>query len=190
MYITITLVSYRRHEDDMAHREGEWHEYRRKKQKARVVYPIEMCDKDFHIWFPKAVIWAIEDGDEEVPQDVKALMLPPSDIAKSYRSMYAFGNHIRVRSAKAQWTTTDSGVAATFRQLCHVGIKDRNLRAVELEYVGWVEEILSVDYGHFEVVVLYCNWVVANMKGDGASMKRDDYGFTTVNFERLIPYSA
>ena len=56
--------------------------------------------------------------------------------------------------------------------------------------MGWVEEILSVDYGHFEVVVLYCNWVVANMKGDGATMKHDDYGFTTINFERLIPYSA
>jgi hypothetical protein len=56
--------------------------------------------------------------------------------------------------------------------------------------VGWVEEILLVDYAHFEVVVLYCNWVVANMKGDGATMKRDEYGFTTLNFEILIPYSA
>ena len=190
MYITITLVSYRRHEDDMAHCEGERHEYRRKKRKVRVVYPTEMCDEDFHVWFLKAVIRAIEDGDEEVPQDVKALMLHPSDVAKSYRSMYAFGNHIRVRSAEAQLTTVDSIVAATFRQLCRVGIKDRNLRAVELEYVEWMEEILSVDYGHFEVVVLYCNWVVANMKGDGATMKRDDYSFTTVNFERLIPYFA
>ena len=128
------------------------------------------------------MIRAIEDGDEEVPQDVKALMLHPLDVAKSYRSMYAFGNRIRVRSAEAQLTTANSGVATTFRQLCHAGIKDRNLQAAELEYVGWVEEILLVDYGHFEVVVLYCNWVVANMKGDGATMKRDDYGFTTVNF--------
>jgi hypothetical protein len=174
----------------MARREAERHEYRRKKRKARVVYPSEMCDEDFHVWFPKAVIRAIEDGDEEVPEDVRALILPPSDVAKSYRSMYAYGNHLRVRSAETQLTTADSGVAATFRQLCRAGTKDTNLRAAELEYVGWVEEILSVDYGQFEVVVLYCNWVVANMRGDGATMKRDDYGFTTVNFERLIPYSA
>jgi hypothetical protein len=173
----------------MARREGERHEYRRKRRKTRVVYPSEMCDEDFHVWFPKAVIQAIEDGDE-VTEDVKALILPPSDLAKSYRSMYAFGNHIRVRSAEAHLTTADSGVAATFHQLCRAGIRDRNLRAAELEYVGWVEEILSVDYGHFEVVVLYCNWVVANMIGDGATMKRDDYGFTIVNFERLIPHSA
>jgi hypothetical protein len=174
----------------MACRDAERHEYRRKKRKTRVAYPSEMCDEDFHVWFPKAVIRAIEDGDEEVPTDVLALTLPPSDYAKSYRSMYAFGNHLRVRSAEAQLTTADSGVAATFRQLCRASTKDTNLRAAELEYVGWVEEILSVDYGQFEVVVLYCNWVVANMRGDGATMKRDDYGFTTVNFERLIPYSA
>ena len=110
----------------MAHREGERHEYKRKKRKARVVYPTEMCDEDFHIWFPKVVIRAIEDGDEEVSQDVKALMLPPSDVAKSYRSMYAFGNHIRVRSAEAQLTTANSGVAATFRQLCRAGIKEQS----------------------------------------------------------------
>ena len=190
MYMTITLLSYRRHKDDMAHREGERHEYKRKMRKARVVYPTEMCDKDFHIWFPKAMIHAIEDGDEEVPQDVKGLMLPPSDVTKSYRSMYAFRNHIRVRSAEAQLTTADLGVAITFQHLCRTGIKDRNLWVAELEYVGWVEEILSVDYGHFEVVVLYCNWMVANMKGDGTTMKHDDYSFTTVNFERLIPYST
>jgi hypothetical protein len=190
MYMTITFLFCRRHEDDMARREWERHEYRRKKRKARVLYPTEMCEEDFHIWFPKAVVRAIEGGTEEVPEDVKALMLPPSDQAKSYRSMYAFGNHIRVRSAEAQWTTMDSGVAATFRQLCRAGLKDTNLKAAELEYVGWIEEILAVDYGHFEVVVLYCNWVVANMKGDGATVKRDDYGFTTVNFDRLIPYSA
>jgi len=174
----------------MARREEERHRYRRKKRKARVVYPVEMSNKDFHVWLPKAVIQAIEERNEEVPPDVKALMLPPSDMAKSYRSMYAFGNHIRVRSAEAQLTTVDSGVAATFRQLCRAGMRDTNLRAAELEYVGWVEEILAMDYGHFEVVVLFCNWVVANTRGDGATMKRDDYGFTTVNFGRLIPYSA
>jgi hypothetical protein len=174
----------------MSRRECERHEYRRKKRKARVMYPAELRDEDFHIWFPKAVVRAIEEGTEEVQEDVRALMLPPSDAAKSYRSMYAFGNHIRVRSAQAQLTTMDSGVAATFRQLCRSGLKDTNPKAAELEYVGWVEEILSVDYGFFEVVVLYCNWVVANIKGDGATMKRDDYGFTIVNFDRLIPFSA
>ena len=69
-------------------------------------------------------------------------------------------------------------------------MKDTNPKSAKFDYVGWVEEILSIKYGHFEVVNLYCNWVVANMKGDGATMKRDEYGFTIINFERLILYSA
>jgi altronate dehydratase len=36
---------------------------------------------------------------EEVDNDVKALMMPPSRDAKSYRSMYAYGNHICIRRA-------------------------------------------------------------------------------------------
>ena len=117
-------------------------------------------------------------------------MLPPLDQTKSYRSMYAFGNHICVRSAHAQLTTMDSGVAITFRQLCRSGLKDTNPKATELEYVGWVEKILAVDYGHFEVVVVHCNWVITNTKEDGATMKRDDNGLITINFDRLIPHSA
>ena len=80
----------------MSRRECERHEYRRKKRKVRVVYPVKLRDEDFHIWFPKAMLRAIEEKTEEVQQDVRALMLPPSDQAKLYRFMYAFGNHIRV----------------------------------------------------------------------------------------------
>ena len=49
-----------------------------------------------------------------IQQDVKALMLSSSYQAKSYRSMYAFGNHVRVKNAQAQLTTMDFGLATTF----------------------------------------------------------------------------
>ena len=51
-----------------------------------------------------------------------------------------------------------------------------------------MEEILAVDYGRSEQVVLYCNWVMTNMVGNIATMKRDDYGFGLVNFDRLTDY--
>jgi hypothetical protein len=38
--------------------------------------------------------------------------------------------------------------------------------------------------------VLYRNWVMANIVGHNATMKRDDYGFSLVNFDRLVPLSA
>jgi hypothetical protein len=53
-----------------------------------------------------------------------------------------------------------------------------------------VEEIIGVDYGEFEQIVLYCTWVRANLQGAGATMKRDDYGFTLIKFNRVIPYLA
>ena len=87
---------------------------------------------------------------------VRTLLLPLSRDAKGYRSMYAYGNHIIVCGAVADLSTCDSGVAATFLQSCRSSSSDKNMRTVNLEYVGWMEEIISVDYGKFEVVVLYC----------------------------------
>ena len=81
-------------------------------------------------------------------------------------------------------------MAATFLQACRASSSSRNVRTTILEYIGWVEEIIGVDYGEFELIVLYCTWVRANLRGVGATMKRDDYGFTLIKFDRVIPYSA
>ena len=97
-----------------------------------------------------------------VSDDVQALLLPPSRNAKGYMSMYAYGNHIRVRGAEANLSTCDSGVTTTFLQSCRSSSSDMNMRTTNLEYVGWVEEIISVDYEKFEIVVLYCTWAQAN----------------------------
>jgi hypothetical protein len=67
---------------------------------------------------------------------------------------------------------------------------DRNMRTANLEYIGWVDEIIGVDYGKFELLVLYCTWVQTNRTGARAIMKRDEYGFTLIKFYRRIPYSA
>ena len=59
-----------------------------------------------------------------------------------------------------------------------------------MEYVRWMEDILAVDYDRYELVVLYYNWVMANMVGQNATTKQDEYGFSLVNFDRLVPLSA
>ena len=86
--------------------------------------------------------------------------------------------------------TVDSSVVATFFQHCRSSVHANSLKAANLEYVGWVEEILAVDYGRYDLVVLYCNWVMTNTVGHNAIMKRDDYGFSLVNFDRLVSLSA
>jgi hypothetical protein len=69
--------------------------------------------------------------------------------------MYVYGNYIRVQGAEVDPSTCDSGVAATFLQSCHTSSSDKNMRTANLEYVGWVGGIISVDYGKFKVIVLY-----------------------------------
>jgi hypothetical protein len=148
-----------------------------------------MQEEAFTTWFPVVVQDDINQG-IDVSMDVQALLMPPSRNTKSYKSMYAYGNHIRVRSVESNMNTCDSGVAATFMQACHASNNSRNIWTKNLEYIGWVEEIIGIDYGEFELIVLYCTWVRANIQGVGATMKRDDYGFTLIKFDRIIPYSA
>jgi hypothetical protein len=93
-----------------------------------------MRDKPFRTWFPKELEVEMSRGDD-VEDDVKALMFPPSRDAKSYRSMYAYGNHIRVRGAEVDFNTCDNGVAATFSQACRASSGDRNMRTANMEYI-------------------------------------------------------
>jgi len=54
-----------------------------------------------------------------VPEDVQDSCTEPSAEAKSFKSMYAYGYHFRVKSAeKSAKSTFDSGVAAVFSQPC------------------------------------------------------------------------
>ena len=140
-------------------------------------------------WLPIAVRRAKENN-EEVELDIIDMCMLPTFTATSYRSMYAYGNHFRVRSAETNLSTIDCGVVATFNQECHSGPRDRNTMRALVEYVGWVVEILELDYGRFTTVVFLCNWVKAITTGNGATMKRDEYRFTLINFNRLIPISA
>ena len=132
---------------------------------------------------------AIDSGEEIMP-DVIDISIGPTRVATSYCSMWAYGNHFRVKSVERNLTTVDCGVAATFEQECQSGPQDQNTITAQVEYVGWVEEILELDYGRFQVIVFLCNWVKEISHGPGATMKQDDYGFTLVNFNRLIPISA
>ena len=141
------------------------------------------------MWFLAAVQWDVAAG-TEVHEDVLGLVLSPSREAKSYRSMYAYGNHIRVRGAEVDLSTCDNGVAAPFSQSCRSSRKDKNHMLANVEYVGWVEEIIGADYGKFELLLLYCKWVQATWIGPWATMKRDEHGFTLVNIDRTIPYSS
>jgi len=100
--------------------------------------------------------------------------------------MYAYGNHICVKSAKTNLVIMDFGVVATFTTMCKSSGQYRSPIKADLEYVGWVEENLELDYGTTCVIVLF--WVKANYKGTRAIMKQYEYGLTFVNFNEMLPF--
>jgi hypothetical protein len=125
---------------------------RRQHWGRRLQYPSNMEKEAFTIWFPVVVHDDINQ-EADVSMHVQALLMPPLRNAKSYKSMYAYGNYIRVRSMESNINTCDSGVA-TFLHACRASNSSTNVRTTNLQYIGWVEEIIRIDYGEFEL--LFC----------------------------------
>lgn len=188
------LIIHRKYEAEVADRSAARRAYVQnvpRRLRRAVEYPRELEElPGWEVWLPTAVQQAVHIGEEEVDPDVIDLCTLPTYTATAYRSMYAYGNHFRVRSAEANLTTMDCGVAGKFDQECQAGPRDRNTVRAPVEYVGWVEEILELDYGRVQAIVFLCNWVKAISNGTGPTMKKDEYGFTLINFTRLIPVSA
>jgi hypothetical protein len=96
----------------------------------------------------------------------------PSRVATAYRAMTAHGMHLRCRTAELAGQTADNGVAATFLQSSLWGMLDSNEDTdTNVEYVGFIEEILELDYGRHCVVVLVCSWVKARSGGPNSTTK-------------------
>ncbi|KAG0597359.1 hypothetical protein M758_UG331700 [Ceratodon purpureus] len=127
-------------------------------------------------------------GGAEIDPILEAASKFPLRKARKYRSLYAFGYRFRVRSAELHLKTCDSGVAATFVRPCRFGIRDRNPVMAALEYVGYVDEIVELEYGAFKQTVLVGSWVRANYRGSNATVKRDRWGFTIANFNRMLEF--
>jgi hypothetical protein len=118
----------------------------------------------------------------------------------AYVHVIDFGNYILpcnvcfwkplcVSNGEKHLTTSDSGIVATFEQECVSRPNDQWTILANLEYVGWIEELLAINYGVLNIIVLFYNWVKANYIKSNTTIKRDEYGFTLMNFNSLIPIS-
>ena len=142
----------------------------------------------FSKWVEEDVQNALCEG-LDISKDVQDLSRLPSLEAQSFRSMYSYGYHFRVKSAETSSTSTyDSGVAAVFRQPCHLGRRDQHVVNADLEYIGQIVEILELNYGRHCTVILVCDWVKANYRGRNATVKKDEWGFTLANFRSVVPF--
>ena len=118
----------RRHAAEMTRRKNSMENMRRQHRGRRLEYQNNMQEEAFTTWFPVVVQNDINQG-IDVSLDVQALFMPPSRNVKSYKSIYAYGNHIRVRSVESNMHTYDSGMTATFANM------SCEQRITNLEYI-------------------------------------------------------
>jgi hypothetical protein len=114
------------------------------------------------------------------------MSMPPTLATMSYHLIYGLGNHIKVSNVEEHFKTLDSGVVATFEHECISRPNDQILVLVKLKHVGWVEEILELNYGILKIVILLCNWVKVNYSRNSVTMKKNKYELKLVNFSPLI----
>ncbi len=69
----------------------------------------------FAMWIKSSIALAIRNA-EIIDKNMVHMSMPPTLEAMSYRSMYAYGNHICVSSAEKHLRTNDCGIMVTFEQ--------------------------------------------------------------------------
>ena len=178
----------RRYEDVVTRRDYDRELYRRDQRRrgrrTRFAYPRELSRiPDFQEWVLEEVTRDRQIGAVVDPR-VMDTARGPLNTATAYKSMYAFGNHYRVLSSELPLKTRDSGVAATFKQVCRNGRRDNHQVNADVEYAGHIEKILELNYRRHCLVVLVCDFVKANYSGVNATIKRDKWGFTLANYKR------
>ncbi len=166
-------------------REAFRRQFRRRHASVPVRYPSALLDlPPFPSWL-SAEVKIAEDAGEHVEADVVQYAQPPERNAVAHRQMHAFGMHLRVHSAESDRVTCDSAVVASFTEQLRWGLREGRPIEVTKEYVGYIEEILELDYRNHCTTVLVCDWIRGNPDVRYPNIRRDEYGFTLANFNRL-----
>jgi hypothetical protein len=126
------------------------------------------------------------------PQLVPPMLLALTKLldlnATLYKSMMAYGMHLRYKGIEVHRNTFDIGVTTSFDHIHKLSVDDPNLEVQREEYLGWIEEILKPNYKKHCVVVLAFNWVKARYSGLNPTIVWDKYGFISVNMLEMTVF--
>lgn len=95
------------------------------------------------------------------------------------------GYRFHVKDREINRRTQNSGIALTAKISSYASARDQNPISGDVTYYGIITDIIELNYyEQFKVVLFKCDWVDVHSRGKG--MKKDDYGFTLVNFNKLL----
>ncbi|XP_040368108.1 uncharacterized protein LOC112177548 [Rosa chinensis] len=124
-------------------------------------------------------------GVGDISEDFLALARGPTRWARRWTKYIMNGYRFHVKSVD-DGKTQNSGVFVEMETDNYATVNDPNPKSDMVEYYGILKDIIELNYQNGRKVVLFdCDWVNGRLRRSG--IKKDDFGFTMVNFERLLP---
>ena len=100
------------------------------------------------------------EGFPEIPRELLKLRCPPSDVALSFNSIWAYGCHFRCNPKQGlAYVTFD----------CRITFTSEDSTTLD---VGILKKILLVTYGNLKCIVMKVDWIKPRDKGR-AVVKKD-----------------
>ena len=93
----------------------------------------------------------------ELSEDVIQATNLPEIRVTGYCAMFAHGMHIRIQTMEEEKITCDSTIACVMWKQSQSTEANAGGTLDKIEYVGWVEEILELNYYIHYFIVLLCS---------------------------------
>lgn len=119
-------------------------------------------------------------------EDLHALAKGPSEWQLRHKKYIVNGFRFRVKSIDNKGTNQNSGVFIRSLTPSNPRERDVNPRDAYVDYYGVLTDIIELSYNAGRRIVLFKGDWVDNLLG-GGGIKTDQYGFTLVNFNQLLP---
>lgn len=118
----------------------------------------------------------------ELADEVKTLAVGPREKAVRFSGYIINGVRYHTKSRELRRKTQNSGIMVDAKTCSYASAKDTNPLEGDVTYYGYVTDIIELYYAYdCRYLLFMCNWI-DNNKG----LKKDDYGFTLVNFKHLL----
>ena len=120
-----------------------------------------------------------------VSKHIQSLSRGPSTSVTCYKGYIINGSRVHTRELEKGKKTQNSGVIVTVEVSSFASARDTNPISSHVSYYSVLTDIIELHYLSGNIVILFkCDWWdVINI---GKGIKKDEYGFTCLNFECTI----
>ncbi|KAG8480732.1 hypothetical protein CXB51_025390 [Gossypium anomalum] len=139
----------------------------------------KLFTESFHEWLSQTV-WSGKDVNDEI----KWLSQGLNRVIKRYSAFLINGYGFHTKYRERMRRTQNCGVVVNSSITSYASARDSNPVEGNVEHYGLLTDIIKLDYyGRWKVILFQCDWADVNT---ARGIKKDHFGFTMVNFSRLI----